>query len=78
MSGINRPLLRMAYKHISGEVFVVWGICKDFTAKVGESDNEIVILASLKDGTPLWFPLAKFWDKSPKTGEPRFELVTPT
>lgn len=78
MSEITAPLLRMAYKHTpTGKIYVVWGICKQFRDKSFPDDNDIVILASLHDGEPQHYPLAKFWDKNPNTGETRFQLITP-
>lgn len=75
---VKMPKLRMAYKHVSGKIYVVWGMASHFIDKNHKEDNPIVIMASLGDGEPLYYPLSNFFDKNPTTGEERFQMVTPT
>jgi hypothetical protein len=66
------PKTRMAYRHISGEVFVVAGNATHL--KTGEA---ITIISSLRDATIRVIETERFFDKHPTTGEERFTLVTP-
>lgn len=78
MMGVKTPKLRMAYKHLSGKIYVVWGCASQLKDKNFPNDNDIVIMTSLDDGEPFHYPLSKFFDKHPQTQEERFQLVTPT
>lgn len=78
MSEQKLPLLRMAYKHTpSGVVYVVWGMAEHFIDKNHTEEKPIVIMASLENGKPLYYPLEKFFDVNPSTNLARFELVLP-
>lgn len=69
---MNKPLLRMLYRNYKGEVFVILGFAEDEVSK-----EEVVIFSNVSDGKSYIRTLKTFFEKSPKTGKVRFELVTP-
>lgn len=70
---IERPLLRMCYKHFKGGFYVVMGFAEE-----EKGGAEVVIYSSLDTGKVYTRPLDGFFAKHPDTKEPRFELVKPS
>lgn len=80
MSKFNQmttPKLRMAYQHLSGELYVVWGCASILIDKNNPEEKDVVVMTRLSDGEPFYTSLKNFFDKHPVTQEPRFQLVIP-
>lgn len=70
---IERPLMRLAYQHIQGEVYIVLAIAPHMK----DTDREVVVISSLTDSALRFIELDRFFELSPKSGKPRFQLVVP-
>lgn len=69
---MERPLVRMAYSHFKGGIYVVLGFAEDEKTK-----EEVVIYSSLENGKTFIRPLSTFFDIHPSLKVPRFQLVSP-
>jgi hypothetical protein len=70
---MERPILRMCYKHFKGGFYVIHGFAEE-----EKGGAEVVIYSSLENGKVYTRPLADFFAKHPETQQPRFELVKPS
>lgn len=68
---MEKPKLRLHYLHFSGKLIVVLGFAKDY-----KTEEEIIIYSSFYDGQVYTIPLKDFYTPHPKTGIPRYKLVT--
>lgn len=68
----ERPLVRIAYQHFKGGIYVVLGFAEE--EKTGE---EVVIYSDLANGKSYVRPIKDFFALHPTLKVPRFVAVTP-
>ena len=70
---MERPLIRLAYRHFKGGIYVILGFAEEEKSK-----EEVVIYSSLEDGKTYTRPLKDFFAIHPQLNVPRFQLITPS